>query len=108
MDPTAEVQKVHEELLKASREALRQDRILKDGLEGLVKHPGWKVFQDLLHKMIDARGMVVLMPAGNADGAIGLEFVKGTMNGLILARDLPSLIIDAVPAATLEDDDDAN
>lgn len=106
MDPTDEVQKVHEQLLKTSREALREDRVLKDGLEGLVKHPGWKVYLGLLEKMINARGMVILMPAGNADAAIALEFVKGAMNGLILARDLPGLIIDAVPAATLKDDDD--
>lgn len=106
MDPLDDVRKKHEELLKVSREALRVDRQRKDAFEGMVKTPGWKEFQNLLNTMINDRGMSVLSPAGSMEGAVALEFVKGTMNGLILARDLPSLIIDATPATKIEDDNE--
>lgn len=105
MDPLADINKRHEELLKSSREANTQDRKRKDAFEGMVKTPGWKLYQELLNTMVEQRGMVILSPAGSADAAVALEFVKGSMNGLILARDLPSLIIDATPATNLEDDE---
>lgn len=104
VDPLADVKAKHELLVKESKEALREDRARKDAFEGMVKTPGWKMFQQLLNKMIEDRGMVILAPAGTSDAAVALEFVKGSMNGLLLARDLPSLIIDATPATEIEDD----
>jgi hypothetical protein len=35
-------------------------------------------------------------PAGSVDGAIALEWVKGAMSGLIMARDIPSVTIAAM------------
>jgi len=104
VDPSADSKRQHEELLKTSREAMAQDRKRRDAFEGLLKHPGWKEFQELLNLMIGERSAELLSPAGSVDKMIALEFVKGTMNGLILARDLPKIIIDNVPAATVEDE----
>src|SRR3989304_4342396 len=104
VDPSADFKKLQEELLKSSREALALDRKRRDAFEGMVKHPGWKEFQELLGLMIEERSAELLSPAGSVDRMIALEFVKGTMNGLILARDLPKIIIDNVPAATKEDE----
>lgn len=105
MDPLADVKKRHEELLKASKEAMALDRRRRDSFEGLVNHPGWKEYQLLLGLMIQARADEILAPAGSMEKAIILEFIKGSMNGLIMARDLPGLIIENVPAAKLEDED---
>lgn len=104
MDPLVDLRKHHEELLKVSKEALEKDRRRKDAFEGLIRHPGWREYQMLLATMIQARADEILAPAGSAEKAMLLEFVKGSMNGLILARDLPSLIVESTPAAQLEDD----
>lgn len=97
VDPTADLRKHHEKLLKDSRDAMFKDRQRKEAFEGLVRHPGWPILQELLNAMINARGEVVLGPAGSVEGAMALEFIKGAMNGLILARDLPSLIVENTP-----------
>lgn len=106
MDQIYDADKAREEFVKASREALTKDRQRRDAFEGLLKHTGWGVFQELMNSMIEQRAQQILAPAGSVDGAMLLEHVKGTMNGLILARDLPSLIVNAVPAPQLEDDED--
>jgi hypothetical protein len=38
----------------------------------------------------------ILRPSASVDAMIGLEYVKGAMSGLILARDLPSVTIAAM------------
>ncbi len=35
----------------------------------------------------------VLRPARSVDGMVTLEYVKGTMSGLVIARDIPSVTI---------------
>lgn len=104
VDLTGDLRKRHEELLRESRDALFKDRQRKDAFEGLLRHPGWPMFQELLNSMIGIRAEQILGPAGSIEGAISLEFVKGAMNGLILARDLPGLIVDNTPPQ--KDDDE--
>lgn len=105
--PSDELTKQYDELLRASREALVKDRQRADAFASLLKHPGWKLYVELLGSLIQDRGSLILAPAGSVDGAVFLEHVKGTMNGLILARDLLPAIIQSTPA-TKQDDDDAN
>lgn len=85
--------KVPDQLAKDSRAADRVDRERAELFEALVKTPGWKVYTDLLNQKIEDLGSVILGPAGSVDGAIGLEYQKGTMRGLIIAKDLPHLTI---------------
>lgn len=98
------------ELEKKFREQLRRDRKIKEAFEVLARNESFQVYLGVLNSMVETRGMDVIAPAGSVDGAIALEYVKGTMNGLILARDLPSVTIasmkDAVVTANDEEDSD--
>ena len=94
------LRKEHEELLQEGRRQTKLDKERADVFEALVKSPGWKIYEELLGARIQALGGEILEPAGSVDGAIALEHVKGTMKGLILARDLPSIIIGNTKADT--------
>lgn len=85
-----------EELVKQSRAALKEDKARAEAFEGLLKHPGWATYQGLLNAILGSMGSDVLAPAQTIDGAVALEYVKGTMRGLILARDLPSATIESI------------
>lgn len=96
MDPRQDIK----ELLEIGRKADREDKERAAVFEGLVKHPGWELYVGLLNSRLQAMGEAILEPAGTVDGAVALEYVKGTMRGVILARDTPQLIIQAMKAAT--------
>lgn len=83
-----------EHLKKASRAADRKDRDRAELFAALVASPGWKAYEELLNSIIEAQGLRVLDPAGSVDGAVRGEYEKGTMRGLIMARDLPALTIE--------------
>jgi hypothetical protein len=97
-----------EDLLKTSRLANKIDKGRAELFEQLVKSPAWEAYVEILSSRIQMFADMVLAPAGSADNAIGLEFVKGAMSGLIIARDLPSVIVmamkPAVPATDGEDE----
>lgn len=88
-----------------TRALAREDKETVELLGGLLRNPGFVRFCELLNKMTDARGAEVLSPAGSVDGAMRLEHVKGTMNGLILARDLASAIVQSNRAEKDSSDD---
>lgn len=98
-----------DELRKQAKAADAIDKERMDLFRGLIRHPGWALYQELLSSRIQLFGDRVAAPAGSVDGAFALEWVKGAMSGLILARDLPSVTIGAieaaVPATDGEDDD---
>lgn len=100
-----------DELLREGRKADKVDAERAEHFRLLMKHPGWDVYQDLLNSRIQAYADAVMAPAKSVDGAIALEWIKGAMSGLILARDLPSVTIagleTAVPATDGDDDDNA-
>lgn len=105
MDPM--FKKQIEELRKVGREADKLDKQRAELFEGLTKHPGWDVYQDLLNSRIQTYADAVMAPAGTVDGAVALEWVKGAMSGLIMARDLPSVTINAMqPAVPATDGDE--
>ena len=85
--------KQFEDLLKASRVYDKIDRDRAAVLEGLVRTPGWRIFVELVNEIIEHRGAELLLPAGSIDGVLSGEHLKGSMSGLIMARDLPSVII---------------
>lgn len=97
------------ELLKDSRAADKVDKELATAMQGLISRPEWQSYYALLQRQIETRGTVILAPAEGVDGAMLLEHVKGTMRGLLLAQNLPSLIINAMQtsaSATDGEDDD--
>lgn len=94
-----------EELLKEGRAADKLDKERAETFAGLLKNPGWVLLSDLLNTRIQALGEAIVEPGGSVDGMVALEYIKGTMRGLILARDLPQLTIQAMKAATPSGDE---
>jgi hypothetical protein len=94
-----------EEILKQSKLLDRTDKDRATSMEGLLAHPAWKVYVELLQTLIEARGMEILVPAGSVDGAFAQEHVKGAMCGLILARDMPSVIVSQMKQPATGDSD---
>lgn len=88
-----------EELQRQGKSADILDKERAEQFQALVNHPGWKIYQELLNFRIQNYADAVMAPAGGVDGAIALEWVKGAMSGVILARDLPSVTINAMKAA---------
>jgi hypothetical protein len=84
-----------EELLKESRQAGRIDRERAEVFAWLVKQPAWLAYLEILESKIQALADQVLAPARSIDGMVTLEYVKGAMSGLIMARDIPSITIAA-------------
>src|SRR5262245_33839858 len=83
-----------EELLKLSRRARREDVALGEAMQRLVQNAD---FQTYLEKVIGSRvqsfGDTLMEPSGSQDGLVRMEYIKGTLCGLCLARDLPRVII---------------
>lgn len=98
-----------DELRKEGRSADQVDKERMDLFRALMKHPGWAVYLELVEARIQVYADKVMSPSGSVDGAIALEWVKGAMSGLILARDLPSVTIAAIEAAVpaTDGEDDA-
>jgi len=97
-----------EDLLREARKADRIDRERADAFVSLVKHPGWDMYMEILNAKIQMLADQVLAPAASIDALVGMEYVKGAMSGLIMARDIPSVTIAAKAELqpVKEDDDD--
>lgn len=95
-----------EGLLKDGRKADTEDREFAEAMQGLVKSPSWQLYEAQLTRLIENRGEQVMGPANSADGAWALEYVKGAMYGLLLARNLPAVTIAAMKHLTPAKDDD--
>lgn len=94
------------ELQKQARLADKIDKERAEQFEALLRHPGWATYEALLNARIQLFADAIMAPAGSVDGAIALEWVKGAMSGVILARDLPSVTINAMKAAVPATDGD--
>ena len=109
MDPQQRI-----ELAKQWRAAQKVDRERAEALSALSRHPGWAVFVSLIDSKLEADGMALLSPLDSMNDIPKAEHLKGTMYGLVLARDLPSFIVESMkaqdasdPAHTEDDDNDA-
>jgi hypothetical protein len=85
-----------EELLRNARAADRIDRERAEMFVSMVKSPAWREYISLLEAKIQGFADVILAPSQSIDALLGLEYIKGAMSGLILARDLPSVTIAAM------------
>lgn len=86
------------ELAKQWRAAQKIDTERAEVLGALARHPGWTVFVELINSKLEADGMALLSPLGSMDDIPKSEHLKGTMYGLVLARDLPQFIVESMKA----------
>lgn len=84
------------DMMKEAKKADAADLALMQALELMVKNIGWGRYQTLLNSKITMFSEQLLMPSGGLDGLVASEFIKGAMFGLVLARDQPQVIIDAM------------
>jgi hypothetical protein len=103
-----------EELLKNARAADRIDREREELFGVLVRSPGWQEYVSLIEAKLQMMADAILAPAESVDSLVALEYVKGAMSGLIIARDLPSVTIaameqlrqDRIQSSGVEEDDE--
>lgn len=99
-----------EELLRLSREQGRQDRELLSLFETLPRNAAFQAYIGLLNTLLGSKTGEVIAASGGVDGVIRAEYVKGSMFGMILARDLVPTIIAQMKQGQLaegDEDDDA-
>jgi hypothetical protein len=107
------VDQLIEDLQRNARAADREDKERAQLFRGMIASPAWKAFIALLEVKLQLHADIMMAPALSVDGMVAREYVKGAMSGLVLARDLPSIIIDAMDKLRQEqratgygDDDD--
>ena len=76
--------------------------------EDLENHGGWKLFLKLLNDRITEIGQEVVAPVGSVDGVLRCEHLKGSMYGLIIARDIVPVTIAAMKDSRAHGDDDVD
>lgn len=101
----AEVRPDIEELLKLARKSGKADRELIQLFETLPRNAAFQAYLGLLNRMIEMRGGEILAPAGSIDGVLKGEHVKGSMFGLILARDLVPTMLEQMKRFALAEGD---
>ena len=94
------------ELLKEGRKFDKLDRDRAEVFASLLKHPGWMIYEDMLQGQIQQFGDLVLEPVAGLDGVFTQEFIKGTLKGLILARDMPSVIVESMKQEVPKEEDE--
>jgi hypothetical protein len=96
------------ELVKQAKAADKEDKEAAQLFQVMIQTPAWKEFVKKLERRQQMFADSLLAPAGSLDKCIGLEWIKGALSGLIMARDLPSITIAAAKELRkAEDDDDA-
>lgn len=94
-----------DELKKIARDADRVDKDRAESLRILMRLPVWAVYVSILDAKIQELGDNILAPVSSVDGCIVAEGVKGTMRGLLLARNLPEQIIEQMKPQQVSDGD---
>lgn len=84
------------ELLKDARSADRVDRERAELFGAMIRTAAWQEYIAILEAKLQGMADEILRPSQSVDAMVGMEYVKGAMSGLILARDLPSVIIGAM------------
>jgi hypothetical protein len=99
-----------DELLRNARAATKVDRERVELFEVMVRTQAWQEYTALLNGKLQMLADQVLAPSNSVDGCIASEYVKGTMSGLVMARDIPAAIIAAKDqlraSEPVESDDD--
>lgn len=99
-----------DDFLKESKKNAAVDRRRAEIWEVMLKTAAFQEYLAVLNVIIESLGAQLLTAAKSVDDCIVAEGTKGTMRGLILARDLPSISIAqhkaSVPATEDEEDED--
>ena len=95
--------KLSDDLQRFAREAEKEDKEYREACEALSKFPPWLVYRNALNRRIETLGMSVLSPLDSVLGVTKAEYDKGTMYGLILARDLVEVSVQEMNAARQTD-----
>ena len=104
-------QKEHiDKLVADARKADKEDKELADAMQRLVKNSDFQSYMlKVLLPRTESFGMTLLTPSGGMDGMVRSEFIKGALFGLCLARDMPSVIIQAMnEARSTQENQDAS
>ena len=96
MDQDSNLDNRVQELLRDARGADKIDRERAEMFIAMLKTPAWQEYVSLLEAALQSKADLILAPGNSVDGLIALEYVKGAMSGLVLARDLPSVTISAM------------
>jgi hypothetical protein len=97
--------KTIQELLKEGRLADKVDKDRAELWAGMLKTEAWKMYEEMLNSRIQILSDNILLPVGSVDACMAVEYMKGAMSGLILARELPGVVV-GVMAAQKKDDED--
>jgi hypothetical protein len=84
-----------EQLRRDARAANRVDRERIELFEAMIKSPGWVAYVEVLEAKLQMLSDQMFAPAGSVDRMVELEYVKGAMSGLLMARDIPAATIAA-------------
>src|ERR1700704_10332 len=105
----ADLKDIREDLIKTAKVADKEDRERAELFQALVVTAGWKAYVSMLERKMQEKADVILQPSKGVDGCIALEYVKGALSGLVIARDLPSVTIAAARELRhTEEDGDAS
>jgi hypothetical protein len=85
--------KVVEDLRKEFREAEQRSRDLVDACRWLARNPQFALYMAHLQERAQTLGSELLAPLETRDAVLPQEYKKGTINGLLLAATLPSVIM---------------
>ena len=77
-----------------------------EALEGLVKHPGWQVYKDILEARIRAAEEIVLTTCNTLNEAMEQNAYKGQVIALRLALELPHATMSQAREIRLEHRDE--
>lgn len=99
-----------QELRRKEYEKIRERRVQ---LESLLKHPGWEVMHTGLSTQIAAKSHAIHNTAASMDGAFEIFQLRGQVDGLKLALNLPLWLIkdcltDEAGLLTLEEEEASN
>lgn len=99
-------EKIVAELLSEARKAKKIDLERADAMTALITKPEWAVYVELLTPRIQNFADQLMAPLSTMDATLGQEYLKGAMSGLIIARDLPAVIIAAMKELRPAKDED--
>lgn len=83
------------EVLEEARRSQKLDADRAEYFEVMVKTPGWAQYVAMLAQRIQEQADMLMVPATKVDDIVGIEHTKGVLKGLIIARDLPTIAIEA-------------
>jgi hypothetical protein len=99
--------RLSDEQAKASRQADAVDKEFADEMRSLVKVSAFQAYRAKLLALVSQIGESRLEPAAGIEGVLVQEFEKGTMRGLLLAANLPDVMLQQwkKSAGTREDEE---